>query len=157
MRTQKATCHLTSLRRSASYQVPWYVPVECVRLGDRSVEPTGRPGADHLKQEHDAVPRLLGDRQVHVLSRLGGHLHHGVSYPRRQEGRVSRPRRGLGRRIRHSVWGDPYPRSHEAAGRQLCDVNCWSRPGGTRGCGSGNTNGHTNTLGVNTHQVAIRA
>lgn len=38
-----------------------YVPVERMRLRDGSVEPAGSPGADHLKQEHDAVPRLLGD------------------------------------------------------------------------------------------------
>lgn len=44
------------------------MPVECMRLGDGPVEPTGCSGADHFKQEHDAVPRLLGDGQVDVLS-----------------------------------------------------------------------------------------
>lgn len=43
------------------------MPVESMRLCDRSVEPAGRSGADHLKQEHDAVPGLLGDSQVHIL------------------------------------------------------------------------------------------
>ena len=43
------------------------MPLKRVCLCDGSVEPTGRPGADHLEQEHDAVPRLLGDGQVHVL------------------------------------------------------------------------------------------
>lgn len=45
-----------------------YMPVESMSLRDCSVEPAGCPGADHLKQEHDAVPRLLGDGQVHILS-----------------------------------------------------------------------------------------
>lgn len=49
-------------------QVTSYVPVESVRLRDRAVEPAGCPGADHLEQEHNAVPRLLGDGQVHILS-----------------------------------------------------------------------------------------
>lgn len=43
------------------------MPVKSMRLGDGSVEPAGCPGADHLEQEHDAVPRLLGDGEVHVL------------------------------------------------------------------------------------------
>lgn len=43
------------------------MPVKSMRLGDGSVEPAGRPGADHLEQEHDAVPRPLGDGEVHVL------------------------------------------------------------------------------------------
>lgn len=46
----------------------WYAPVECMRFGDSSVEATGCPGADHLKQEHDAVAGLLGDGQVDILS-----------------------------------------------------------------------------------------
>lgn len=44
------------------------MPVERMRFGDGSVEPTGCPGADHFKQEHDAVARLLGDGQVDILS-----------------------------------------------------------------------------------------
>lgn len=37
-------------------------------FGDGSVEAAGCSGADHLKQEHDAVAGLLGDGQVDILS-----------------------------------------------------------------------------------------
>lgn len=70
------------------------MPVKSVRLGDGSVQPAGCPGADHLKQEHDAVPRLLGDGQVHILSRLSRHLHHRVSDPERREEESERARGG---------------------------------------------------------------
>ena len=44
------------------------MPVECMGFSDSSVEPTGCSGADHFKQEHDAVAGLLGDGQVDILS-----------------------------------------------------------------------------------------
>ena len=43
-------------------------PIECMCFGDGSVEAAGCSGADHLKQEHDAVAGLLGDGQVDILS-----------------------------------------------------------------------------------------
>lgn len=46
----------------------WYAPIECMCFGDGSVEAAGCSGADHLKQEHDAVAGLLGDGQVDILS-----------------------------------------------------------------------------------------
>lgn len=68
-KSQPPASHLNTLRGDLSSGDAWrYVPVERVRFRDGAVEPTGCPGADHFKQEHDAVPRLLGDGQVDVLS-----------------------------------------------------------------------------------------
>lgn len=68
-KSQPPASHLNTLRGDLSSGDTWrYVPVERVRFRDGAVEPTGCPGADHFKQEHDAVPRLLGDGQVDVLS-----------------------------------------------------------------------------------------
>lgn len=69
MKSQQPACHPHTLGCALHLgDTQRYMPVECVRLGDGPVEPTGCPGADHFKQEHDAVPRLLGDGQVDVLS-----------------------------------------------------------------------------------------
>lgn len=50
-----------------------------------SVESTCCPCTDHLKQENDAVTRLLSNSQVHILPRLSGHLNNRISNPKKKK------------------------------------------------------------------------
>ena len=54
-------------------------------LGDGPVQTAGCPVTDELEQKHHAVVRVLGNRQVHTLPRLGGDLNDGIADSKKKD------------------------------------------------------------------------
>lgn len=78
-------CHTSSQKPFFFFFKP--SPVEGVCLRNGSVQSAGCPVTDQLKQQHHAVARLLGYRQIHRFPGLGGDLDDWIADSSEREAR----------------------------------------------------------------------